>query len=121
MQRGHELLPQLFVERMGGDQRLQLGDEPSMAAVGELGVDAVFDGNEPEQLEARRFILQEAARLRGREGVTAPEAQGSPQHGHRVDPIIGLLCLRDEIGESVDIDGVTGQRHAVAGCNELDQ
>ena len=92
-----------------------------MAAVRQLGVDAVLDGDEPEQLEPGCFILQESTRLRVREGVAAPEAQGFPQHRHRVNPIIRLLCLRDEIGESVDIDGVTGQRHAVAGCNEIDQ
>ena len=92
-----------------------------MAPVGELGVNAVLDGNEPEQFEAGCLILQESARLGVRQRVPAPKTQGFPQHRHRVDPVVGLLRLHDEIGEPVDVDGVTRQRHAVPGGHEFDQ
>ena len=62
-----------------------------MTPIVELGGDAVLDGDEPQLLEPRRFLLQEPTLLDVGQRRASPQAERLAQQGHRVDPVSTAL------------------------------
>ena len=101
------------------DQRFELRNQSTMAPIIELGGDAVLDGDQPQLLEPRRFVLQEPTLLDVRQRRASPQAQRLAQEGHRVDPVRTALRPSDEPSEPGDVERLRRQRHAIAGRHEL--
>ena len=75
VQREHQLPARPLAQRVSGDERLELGDEISLAPEREVGVDPFLDGGQAQLLEAGDLLLRE--RVEGEVGKrrAAPELQ----------------------------------------------
>ena len=75
VQRQHELTPEPFPERVLGDQALDLGHQLGAGAGGEVGVDPVLEGDEPQLVEPASLGGEWLRRRRTRRTRRRPTAR----------------------------------------------
>ena len=73
VQRNHELATEPFTQRVRGDKYLELENPLVVAPEGNLQVDALLDGREPELVQARDRRLGKLLVREIDEGVAAPQ------------------------------------------------
>jgi len=76
VQGDHQLPAEPLAHRMLGDELLKLGAHDGVAPERELNIDPVFDGLDPERLEAARFQPRERLGLQVGQRPAAPQRQG---------------------------------------------
>src|SRR5207249_4636944 len=105
VQRQHQLAPEALAVRVRGDELLQLGDHPVVAADGEVGVYPFLYGLQPQLVERGDRTLRE--RLVGEVGErrSAPQAQrlGEDRRTRGSGRRAGLV---EQPLETVGVDGV---------------
>ena len=103
VQRGHEMGPQSFPERVGPHEDLQLRNELPVAPQIELGGDALFAGRQPELLQAGDL------RLEGRLVGEIPH-RGAPPEPQRPIEGSGRGCgIRGRTGPALGHQGFEPQ------------
>ena len=80
VEREHELRARALAQRLGLDERLELGDELGVTAQCEVGVDALLDDDGSQLLEARDLRLRERLVDEVGERRPAPERERLAQH-----------------------------------------
>ena len=107
VQRHHEQGAEALVERVGGDEGLQLADDLAVPAGGELGRDEDVERGEPQLLEPGHLQPGGVDLVELREGSAAPEPEGlaDVRRGPRgtAQPQ-RLLAEADLLLEPVDVD-----------------
>ena len=83
----HQLPPELLAERMGGDERFELGDHPGVLAAVHPGVDEVLGHRQPQFLQAQRLAAHARELGELAERGAAPEAEGAFERGMRSGPV----------------------------------
>ena len=99
----HQLAARALAKRVVPDERLELADELGRAPLGQLCVDALFDGSQAQLFEARGLVLGERLVGEVAERRTSPELErfadecGSPGR-------LRLPCLAHQLLEAVRVD-----------------
>jgi hypothetical protein len=123
VQREHQLRAEPLVQRVVGDETLQLADELGVAAEGEVGVDAGLERREPQLVQARDLGLQ---RLLGRqvgERRAAPQRErGAQERGGVLDAAgrRGRAGVGDALLEALEVELARGDAQEVAGAARLE-
>lgn len=117
----HQLAVQPLGERMTGEQRPQLRHQLGTAAEGQVRLDAVLDGGQPQLGEAGGL----GVRVRQvRQGRAAPQGERRPQPVGRprgITPGEGGTALPGQPRGAVGVDRVRRYGEAVAGRDGLDR
>ena len=109
IEREHQLPPEAFARGVLFDQRFELGHQRRVTAQGQLGIDAVLEGGQPEILEpaclgaGERFVGDVG------QGLTSPESESLLQPLRGAAGVAGgepLPPLDREALESVGVDAV---------------
>ena len=99
------------MERVRGDQGLELADHLAVPPGRQVGVDARLDSREPQALEADDLGLHVVDLVQVRVGPTPPQSQCLAQVPGRPRGVAQrqrLLPGSDELLETVDVDTETG-------------
>ena len=80
VEREHELRAGALAQRLGLDERLELGDELGVTAQCQVGIDALLDDDGSQLLEARDLRLRERLVDEVGERRPAPERERLAQH-----------------------------------------
>ena len=104
----HQLAAYPLPQRVGGDERLELGNQLCVAPQREIRIDPIFDGNEPELLETSDLRLGEGLVREVDERLTSPERESLAQLLCRTRRILleHLPGFGREVFEAVGIERV---------------
>ena len=119
VQSNHQLAAQALAERLLADERLELADERSVTAEGELGLDPPFEPDQPQLVEpadrrARKRLVREVGERR-----PAPESEcvAKTLRRHRGLVRLGLV---EQAREAVEVELVRPGPEHVAGRPRLE-
>ena len=140
VERRHLQPAQALVERMGADQRVELGRDGGMAAAGELRLEPVAETGQPELFEPGDLGLGEALARDVGEGGAAPQLQrvakrrggrGGVPAGELLAPARGALleavgvepagCEPQRVAAARALDDAVAERRAQARGEDLDR
>ena len=109
----HQLAAQPLAERVGGDERFQLPDEPRVAAERELGVEPLLESDDAQPIEPSSLAPGELLLVEVCERRTVPERQ---RLGDQIDTSCRVRVSRvaEQALESVRIDVFGLDRQPVA-------
>ncbi len=118
VEREHELRARALAQRLGLDERLELGDELGVAAQREVGVDALLDDDGSQLLESRDLRLRERLVDEVGQRRSAPERERLAQRDLGGGCVAGLERgppLLRQAGEAVHVHVLRIELEDVAG------
>jgi hypothetical protein len=93
VEREHELAPQALAERLLGNETLELGDERSVTAERQLGIDPFFEGDEAKIVQPTGLVLDDASATGVCEGRAVPQGKGGSQAIRREPGSLARECV----------------------------
>ena len=119
VERPHERRAEVLAVRMLVDERLQLGDEPGVAAECQVGVHAPLQSGQPDLLEAADLRLRKRLVLQVGQRQPAPQAKRVPEESRSA---LGRGAFRrlDQLLEAQQVELIRRDSHDVARLTGLD-